>query len=286
MIATPSVASALTRSSTSRLAPTSMPRVGSLRISSFGCTREPLRQHDLLLVATAQVAGEQTRVRRPDARPRDQGRRDRQLANLPNDGSHEVFEMGQRDVLEDLVAREERRAPVLRQIGDAEPFRFLGRLRRGSARPSSRTMPELGRIWPNSARATSVIPAPRKPKMPEDLARSHREADVVEAPWRMSASISKTGGSGGRRRQRHARPRSSRPGPSASAPIMRLIRWCLVSPSFGSVATLREFLSTVTRSATASTSSRKWEMKIRLLPRAFSSQHEREEPRRLWSRER
>ena len=36
---------------TSDLVPTSMPRVGSSMISSFGCGREPLRQHDLLLVA-------------------------------------------------------------------------------------------------------------------------------------------------------------------------------------------------------------------------------------------
>ena len=54
--ASPRPASSHISRCTSALVPTSMPRVGSSRISSFGSVASHLREHDLLLVAAGEEA--------------------------------------------------------------------------------------------------------------------------------------------------------------------------------------------------------------------------------------
>ena len=62
----PSSQSETTRRWISVLAPTSMPRVGSSRISSFGCGEQPAGEQHLLLVAAAQGAHRLLGARGPD----------------------------------------------------------------------------------------------------------------------------------------------------------------------------------------------------------------------------
>ncbi len=182
MIPRPDAASSEMIRWTSTLAPMSMPRVGSSRISRRRLRGQPLGEDDLLLVAARQradhlldaghldvellgvVVGDRPLRRRVDEEPREEPRQDRQRHVL---GDREV----EHEAL--LVA-------VLGQVGDARVHR---RRRAREARPrlpSSRTSPASRWSMPNSTRATSVRPAPTSPAKPDDLAGADREADVAE----------------------------------------------------------------------------------------------------------
>ena len=85
---------------TSALAPTSMPRVGSSRMSNFGRGVEPLGQHHLLLVAAGELGDLQLHRRRADVQPILEGfggRRSRRRAG-PGPARQVVAQHGQGDV--------------------------------------------------------------------------------------------------------------------------------------------------------------------------------------------
>ena len=65
-MAMPERAMSNSRLCTSTLAPTSMPRVGSSTISTFGLQRQPARQHHLLLVAAGEVGDDLLGARHAD----------------------------------------------------------------------------------------------------------------------------------------------------------------------------------------------------------------------------
>ena len=213
---------------TSTLAPMSMPRVGSSRISTRGFGRQPLGEHDLLLVAARQRADRLVDAGHPHARtarcsrvatralrrprhrkPREQPRQDRQGHVL-----------GDREVEDEALL-----VAVLGEVGDAGAHR-LGRAgERAPACPPSRTSPASRWSIPNRTRATSVRPAPTSPAMPDDLAGPHREADVLElAGARQALDL-----------EEDVADRRSRPSGTASPsrPTMCRIRSAVVSSDVG-----------------------------------------------------
>ena len=151
--------------------PTSMPRVGSSRISTSTSAASHLPEHDLLLVAAAQS--------RPTAARR-LGRLDAQVVDLsfaparppPARRPRRAATAGR--ALGSATLRLHRAAPAPAPASCGP--RAAGRCRAGSrprgpracrtSRPFRKTRPTSGRSAPTSARASSVRPAPSSPATP------------------------------------------------------------------------------------------------------------------------
>ena len=123
MTAMPSRARSSIRWWTSALAPTSMPRVGSSRMSTRGSTLSQLSQHRLLLVAARQVADRREQRCGADAQPIAEALGRAPLGTPVEQPERRAIgaERGQRDVRGDRLGhRQAQLAAVLGQIGDAE----------------------------------------------------------------------------------------------------------------------------------------------------------------------
>ena len=162
---------------TSALAPTSMPRVGSSRISSDGLRVEPLAEHYLLLVAARELGDSAGRPKAcgsraaggtPSAVSRS-GRRAHQ--SEPDRGSG--ARTGQRDVGRDRTAASRGRAAAGLPTGRRCPPPWLGEASGSTCswRPPSVMVPDGGRldaeqrqtdIRPAGADQARQIPAPRR----------------------------------------------------------------------------------------------------------------------------
>ena len=174
---------------------------------------QPLRQHDLLLIAAAQVPGEHALD--PAAGRRCAGRAWSAIATSAGwrkTGLHQMVEVGQGDVLVDLVARKERGAPVLGEVGDAQRLRLrrafgLDRLRhrarscrcawlkRAEERPR-----DLGHAGARGSRTCR-----------ESRPRGRSNVTSSNTPVAVSRRRRSTGRASIARRQRDALLRSSRP---------------------------------------------------------------------------
>ena len=182
MIARPDAASSEMIRWTSTLAPMSMPRVGSSRIRTRGSVASHLPSTTFCWLPPESActdwstpvvriwscihvpAAESPFRRRPDEQPREQPRQDRQ---------RDVG--GDREVEDEAVL-----VAVLGDVGDA------GRHRRGRRRERDRLAgqrdrrPRSAPVDPEQDARDLGPPGTDQARQTEDLARPHREADVVE----------------------------------------------------------------------------------------------------------
>ena len=139
--ARPSSASSLTSAWISALAPTSMPRVGSSRMSSFGADREHPRQQHLLLVAARQLRDLLVATRCLDPQARDELLGDGVLGLAGRTPSAPAGQDRQRDVV--LHGQVGHDALGLAVLGDERDARRDGRTHGSAADrlPSDRDLP-------------------------------------------------------------------------------------------------------------------------------------------------
>ena len=251
MIPRPDAASSEMIRWTSTLAPMSMPRVGSSRIRTLRLRRQPLRQHDLLLVAARQgadelvdaghpdvellgvVVGDAALGRRPDEQAREEARQDRQRHVL---GDREVEDQAL------LVA-------VLGEVGDPGVHRRR-RAREVDRLPAEPDLAGVALVDPEQDPGDLGPAGADEPGEADDLAGPDREADVAERARPGSGPRPR----GGRRRSA-SRPwgRATRPGRPCAG---RGRRWSARSSAV--VMTCRPSRKTVARSHRSKTSSRRW----------------------------
>ena len=149
----------------------------------LGIGRQPLRQHDALLIAAGQGLDRRVDVGRSDAKPRDPIAG--QLA--PATGRNESEGVGQsvqdrdRHVIGDgLLKIEAERQSILRNVGDPS---FHGVLVRAKIErsPIDQDFAAVERATSRkSASASSVRPAPSSPIRLENLATTKDEGHVLE----------------------------------------------------------------------------------------------------------
>ena len=174
MTATPARASSPISSWTSALAPTSMPRVGSSRISTDGFDVEPLGEHHLLLVATREVAD---RRRAATACGCQAGPgsfaavSSLRVAVDQTPAGHEAAQPGQRDVRGDrLRQRQPETAAILRDVGDAVIHRVARALDLDDLAARAGSCPRRRASTPNSASGDLGAPRADEPGEAEHLA--------------------------------------------------------------------------------------------------------------------
>ena len=133
------------------------------------------------------------------------------------------------------------------------PLRIASRgLPIATGRPSSRIDPASAGAMPNSASATSVRPAPMSPDMPRISPRRSAKDTSRKAPVRHRPSTASTVGPSGWGERLNSE--------SSGRPTIAWTRRAGVKASVGSVQTWRPSRSTVMRSQSANTSSRRCEM--------------------------
>ena len=149
---------------TSSLAPTSMPRVGSLSTSTRGRWVSHLASATFCWLPPDSVPSARLDVGRADAQPLDVAARDVALGGRAQPepvgcarGSLIVMFLNTGSV------REQHHAPAFRHEGDAGAPRPCRADAGRTLRPSIATRPRSGGSLPNSVRASSSCPQPMKP---------------------------------------------------------------------------------------------------------------------------
>ena len=268
-------------SCTSALAPTSMPRVGSSRMSTDGFDVEPLGQHHLLLVATREVADGRGERRRADpqalAVARRRSRRSALAVDEPPPGDERA--QARRGVMlaaTDCGSDRPEPATVLGDVGDAVCHRLAGRPDLDHASPSRVIVPVVGR----RRRRTAPRPprcAPSRPARRSRAPRRERTSKLTpsKAPSRpRTSTLSAT--SPGSWATRWKKSDSSRP-------TMSRISDTSVTSATGLVEMCWPSRSTVMRSLSSNTSSSRWLTKRIATPDAASRRTWRNSRRTSWA---
>ena len=162
-----------------------MPRVGSSMISSFGLGRQPLGEHDLLLVAAATACRPasssavvlELQPRGPVARP-GAFSAPRRISPSRRERAADASASTLRAIERSMTR------PCWRRSSGTKPMpgahRGARARRRAAGRPSTSTWPASARSMPKIARATSLRPAPTSPASPTISPARTSKRDVEE----------------------------------------------------------------------------------------------------------
>ena len=165
-----------------------MPWVGSSKMKTSAPAVEPLRQHDLLLVAAREVTDRVLGVGDLDAAAARPARCAASPLAPARSGSGRAGATRKRrsDGQRDVLADRERRGPRPGCCGPRAAARCPRRIAsRGAAdlaalAPRIRTSPEAARSAPKISRTSSVRPAPTSPAMPSMSPACSEKLDVLD----------------------------------------------------------------------------------------------------------
>ena len=185
---------------TSALAPTSMPRVGSSRISTCGRVFSHLASMIFCWLppesCSTGVSSDGVRMR--ELAPVLVGRRALRRAVQQAEAARRTAAASRSVTLAviDCGMREAELAPVLREVGDAAPQRLARRADGAPAGRRARSCRASAGAMPNSARPTSVRPAPTRPAKPSTSPRRSSKETSAKTPSRARPATLSSGSPG------------------------------------------------------------------------------------------